>query len=54
MNSKSEAEIRVLHAKIDHLIQQDEPNILAIQKIQTQILGELQVQLADLKRQHSH
>ncbi|MFB9770465.1 DUF1003 domain-containing protein [Lactiplantibacillus modestisalitolerans] len=50
VNAKSEAEIRVLHAKVDHLIQQDAPNLLEIQKLQTQMLGELQAQVDALKR----
>ncbi|MFC6181567.1 DUF1003 domain-containing protein [Lactiplantibacillus daowaiensis] len=50
VNSKSEEEIRVLHTKVDHLIQQDEPNMLAIQKMQTQMLGEIQAQVNELRR----
>ncbi|MFD1671536.1 DUF1003 domain-containing protein [Agrilactobacillus yilanensis] len=49
VNSKSEEEIRVLHAKVDHLIQQDSINLLSIQKSQTQMLGEIQRQLNALK-----
>jgi len=50
VNSKSEEEIRVLHKKVDHLIQQDEPNMLEIQKMQTQMLGEIQAQVNELRR----
>ncbi|KRO28275.1 hypothetical protein DY78_GL002512 [Lactiplantibacillus fabifermentans DSM 21115] len=50
VNSKSEEEIRVLHSKVDHLIQQDEPNMLEIQKMQTQMLGEIQAQVNELRR----
>lgn len=50
VNSMSEEEIRVLHSKVDHLIQQDEPNMLEIQKIQTQMLGEIQSQVNELRR----
>ncbi|BDZ30903.1 DUF1003 domain-containing protein [Lactiplantibacillus sp. WILCCON 0030] len=50
VNSKSEEEIRVLHTKVDHLIQQDEPNMLEIQKMQTQMLGEIQAQVNELRR----
>ncbi|MFC6201761.1 DUF1003 domain-containing protein [Lactiplantibacillus nangangensis] len=55
VNSKSEEEIRVLHSKVDHLIQQDEPNMLEIQKMQTQMLGEIQAQVNELRRlQQAH
>ncbi len=50
VNSMSEEEIRVLHSKVDHLIQQDEPNMLEIQKMQTQMLGEIQAQVNELRR----
>lgn len=50
VNAKSEEEIRVLHSKVDHLIQQDEPNMLEIQKMQTQMLGEIQAQVNELRR----
>ncbi len=50
VNAKSEEEIRVLHSKVDHLIQQDEPNMLEIQKMQTQMLGEIQSQVNELRR----
>lgn len=50
VNAKSEEEIRVLHSKVDHLIQKDEPNMLEIQKMQTRMLGELQAQVNELRR----
>ncbi|KRL99052.1 DUF1003 domain-containing protein [Liquorilactobacillus satsumensis] len=50
VNLKSEEEIRVLHSKIDHLIQQDQPNILQIQKIQTEMLGSIESQVNELRR----
>jgi len=50
VNSKSEEEIRVLHTKVDHLIQEDTPNLLEIQKMQTQMLGEIQAQVTELRR----
>ncbi|RRK10843.1 DUF1003 domain-containing protein [Lactiplantibacillus garii] len=50
VNAKSEEEIRVLHSKVDHLIQQDEPNMLEIQKMQTEMLGEIQAQVNELRR----
>ncbi|CAM3149091.1 DUF1003 domain-containing protein [Lactiplantibacillus plajomi] len=50
VNAKSEEEIRVLHSKVDHLIQKNEPNMLEIQKMQTRMLGELQAQVNELRR----
>ncbi|GAB6093407.1 DUF1003 domain-containing protein [Furfurilactobacillus curtus] len=50
VNLKSEEEIRVLHSKVDHLIQQDQPNLLAIQKIQTEMLGSIESQVNELRR----
>ncbi|WP_311406459.1 DUF1003 domain-containing protein [Liquorilactobacillus uvarum] len=50
VNLKSEEEIRVLHSKIDHLIQQDQPNLLQIQKIQTEMLGSIESQVSELRR----
>ncbi|GAF39351.1 acid-resistant locus arl7 [Agrilactobacillus composti DSM 18527 = JCM 14202] len=53
VNLKSEEEIRVLHAKVDHMIQQDNPNLLQIQKIQTEMLGSIEAQVTELRRMHS-
>ncbi|GKT03014.1 DUF1003 domain-containing protein [Furfurilactobacillus entadae] len=50
VNQKSEEEIRVLHSKIDHVIQQDQPNMLEIQKIQTEMLGSIESQVNELRR----
>ena len=50
VNLKSEEEIRVLHSKVDHMIQQDQPNMLKIQKLQTEMLGSIQVQVDELRR----
>ncbi|WP_281166083.1 DUF1003 domain-containing protein [Liquorilactobacillus sicerae] len=50
VNLKSEEEIRVLHSKIDHMIQQDSPNLLQIQKIQTEMLGSIEAQVGELRR----
>lgn len=50
VNQKSEEEIRILHSKIDHIIHQDQPNMLKIQKMQTEMLGSLEAQIAELKR----
>ncbi|AUJ32949.1 MAG: DUF1003 domain-containing protein [Liquorilactobacillus nagelii] len=53
VNLKSEEEIRVLHSKIDHMIQQDQPNMLQIQKIQTEMLGSIETQVSELRRLQS-
>lgn len=50
VNLKSEEEIRMLHSKIDHVIQEDTPNLMQIQKIQTQMLGSIETQVAELRR----
>ena len=50
VNQKSEEEIRVLHSKVDHMIQQDQPNMLQIQKIQTEMLGSIESQVNELQR----
>ena len=50
VNLKSEEEIRVLHSKIDHMIQQDSPNLLQIQKIQTEMLGSIQSQVNEMRK----
>ena len=38
VNKKSKEEIRLLHEKIDHLVQQDQSDLLTIQKLQTEML----------------
>lgn len=40
----------MLHSKIDHMIQQDQPNLLQIQKIQTEMLGSIESQVSELRR----
>ncbi len=50
VNLKTEEEMRLLHAKIDRLIQKDNPDLLAVQKLQTKMLGELQQQLIILDK----
>lgn len=40
--------MRVLHAKIDRIIQKDNPDLFEIQKMQTKMLGELQKQVNEL------
>ncbi|TYC47792.1 DUF1003 domain-containing protein [Weissella muntiaci] len=50
INRKSEAEIRLLHSKLDHLMQQDQADSLEVQRLQVEILGSITNQLAELQR----
>ncbi|MCC9712860.1 DUF1003 domain-containing protein, partial [Streptococcus agalactiae] len=50
VNKTSELEIRLLHEKIDHMVQQDQFELLEIQKLQTEMLVSLGNQLAQLKQ----
>ncbi len=38
VNTQSKEEIRLLHQKIDHLVQQDQSDLLTIQKLQTEMI----------------
>lgn len=38
VNKQSKEEIRLLHEKIDHLVQQDQSDLLTIQKLQTEMI----------------
>ena len=38
VNKQSKEEIRFLHEKIDHLVQQDQSDLLTIQKLQTEMI----------------
>ena len=49
VNQKSEQGIRLLHTKIDHLVQQDQSDLLEIQKLQTEMLASMTQQIADLQ-----
>ena len=40
----------MLHSKIDHIIQEDTPNQMQIAKIQMQMLGSIESQVAELRR----
>lgn len=50
INRKSEAEIRLLHSKLDHLMQQDQKESLEVQRLQTEILVSITNQLGELTR----
>ncbi len=49
VNKASEEEIRLLHEKIDHLVQQDQSDLLIIQKLQAEIILSLGQQLTNLQ-----
>ena len=38
VNTQSKEEIRLLHEKVDHLVQQDQSDLLTSQKLQTEML----------------
>ena len=52
VNQKSEEEIRLLHEKLDHLVQQDQSDLLSIQKLQTEMLLSMTEQLDDLQKRN--
>lgn len=52
VNKVSEEEIRFLHKKLDHLVQQDQSDLLEIQKLQTEMLTSVTNQVVDLKEQN--
>ncbi|MCF6514743.1 DUF1003 domain-containing protein [Lactobacillus sp. S2-2] len=47
---KTEHELRILHAKLDHLTQNQLPHDLEIEKMQLKILGELRDEINKLKK----
>jgi uncharacterized membrane protein len=51
VNLKSEHELRILHAKLDHLSQNQIPHTLEIEKLQIEILGEIRQELTELRKQ---
>ena len=52
VNKVSEEGIRLLHAKLDHLVQQDQSDFLEIQKLQTEMLASLTNQVIELQEQN--
>lgn len=52
VNKVSKEEIRFLHKKLDHLVQQDQSDLLEIQKLQTEMLASVTNQVVDLKEQN--
>lgn len=53
VNLKSEHELRILHAKLDHLTQNQLPHDLEVEKLQLEILGEVRTELAKLREENS-
>lgn len=51
VNKESELEIRLLHTKIDHMVQQDQTDLLEIQKLQTELLVSLSNQVTQLRQE---
>lgn len=51
VNMESEREIRLLHTKIDHMVQQDQTDLLEIQKLQTELLVSLSNQVIQLRQE---
>lgn len=49
VNLKSEHELRLLHAKVDHLAQNQVPHTMEIERFQLEILGEIRQELAELR-----
>lgn len=49
VNLKSEHELRILHAKLDHLSQNQIPHTLEVEKLQIEILSEIRSELAELR-----
>lgn len=54
VNLKSEHELRILHAKLDHLSQNQMPHSLEVSKVEIEILSEIRSELVELRlRQES-
>jgi len=49
VNLKSEHELRLLHAKVDHLAQNQMPHNMEVERFQLEILGEIRQELAELR-----
>lgn len=50
VNQKAEEGIRFLHTKIDHLVQQDQSDLLEIQKLQSEMLVSMSQQITYLQK----
>ena len=47
---ESEKKFALLHTKIDHMVQQDQTDLLEIQKLQTELLVSLSNQVTQLRQ----
>ncbi|MGT2961383.1 DUF1003 domain-containing protein [Streptococcus caballi] len=54
VNKKSEQGVSLLHAKIDHLVQQDQSDLLEIQKLQTEMLVSITEQLDEVQKMNQN
>ncbi|UQS86324.1 DUF1003 domain-containing protein [Nicoliella spurrieriana] len=52
VNLKSEHELRILHAKLDHLNQSQMPHTLEISRLQLEMMGEIRGEIEKLRMEH--
>ncbi|MBW1605296.1 DUF1003 domain-containing protein [Lactobacillus sp. Sy-1] len=52
VNLKSEHELRILHAKLDHLNQSQLPHALEVSRLQLEMLGEIRAEIERLRQEH--
>lgn len=52
VNVKSEKGVAALHEKLDHLMMDDQASNMQIQKIQTEMLGDIQILLNEVYQQN--
>ncbi|GBG96450.1 DUF1003 domain-containing protein [Lactococcus termiticola] len=52
VNTKSDKGVRALHEKLDHLMMEDQSSTMQIQKIQTEMLGDIQILLNEVYQQN--
>ncbi|MFC4653384.1 DUF1003 domain-containing protein [Lactococcus nasutitermitis] len=52
INTKSDKGIQALHEKLDHLMMDDQSSNMQIQKIQTEMLGDIQILLNEVYQQN--
>ncbi|MFC3932800.1 DUF1003 domain-containing protein [Streptococcus dentapri] len=50
VNKKSEEGVRLLHTKLDHLVQQDQSDLMEVQRLQTEMLASITQQLDHLQK----
>lgn len=52
VNTKSDKGVSALHEKLDHLMMEDQSSTMQIQKIQTEMLGDIQILLNEVYQQN--